>query len=311
MKRTNPYVYENRIVAFVDVLGFKSLVDDSCSDTLIRKKIKKALKIIDNLKFQKNKENCIDDVLVTTFSDSAVISYPSDSLDSLFYVLLDIIHLQIQLTAMGILIRGGISIGNVYHDGNIVFGPAMNDAYLLENSIAEYPRVIIENNNLYEYIEKNTNKNEYGYLHDIKDIIDLLRKCDDNFSKVEDITRINYDHPMINEGRKEYYFIDFLRQPQELTDDGDEYYSWLKDIRVFMIEFLNRYSPSNEERNSGMSDADAERIFKKYRWLLYYWNDVLLDNNANYPVPKIDIEGQKKFRMKYNKLGIKKKYPYY
>jgi hypothetical protein len=41
-------------------------------------------------------------------------------------------------------LRGGITIGNIVHDDECVFGPALNRAYELECSVANYPRVVLD-----------------------------------------------------------------------------------------------------------------------------------------------------------------------
>lgn len=43
----------------------------------------------------------------------------------------------------GILLRGGIVRGKAYHDGRVLFGPAVIAAYELEQT-AKYPRVLVE-----------------------------------------------------------------------------------------------------------------------------------------------------------------------
>ena len=100
--------------------------------------------------------------------------------------------------------------------------------------------------------------------------------------------------------------MDFLRQPQELTVYGDEYYNWLRDFRVAIIDGLNRYSPKNKDLE--MSKSDADKVFKKYRWIMNYWNSVVEDDKDFKPVP--DIEKKDKFRERYKALKIRKRYPY-
>jgi hypothetical protein len=43
----------------------------------------------------------------------------------------------------GIFVRGGISFGDVVHDKNLLFGPAMTEAYYLESKYAKFPRIIL------------------------------------------------------------------------------------------------------------------------------------------------------------------------
>lgn len=44
----------------------------------------------------------------------------------------------------GFFFRGGVTIGDLFHDGHIVFGPALNQAYDLESKKAVYPRAILD-----------------------------------------------------------------------------------------------------------------------------------------------------------------------
>ena len=47
------------------------------------------------------------------------------------------------MMSKGILLRGGITVGQLCHKDNIVYGPAMVEAYELESKSAIYPRVIV------------------------------------------------------------------------------------------------------------------------------------------------------------------------
>jgi len=44
---------------------------------------------------------------------------------------------------LGVFVRRGISIGPLYHDTNVVFGPALVEAYKLESRIAKFPRILV------------------------------------------------------------------------------------------------------------------------------------------------------------------------
>jgi hypothetical protein len=46
------------------------------------------------------------------------------------------------LREFGILCRGGVAIGQCFHDDNIIFGPALVEAYILE-LMAETPRIVV------------------------------------------------------------------------------------------------------------------------------------------------------------------------
>ena len=291
-------VYEKRIVAFLDILGFSAMIEDSRTDTLLRKKIKQATEIIREVADSEEGEQA-----VSTFSDSAVISYPLNKYSSLFFLLIDIIHLQLRLGALGIMVRGGIAIGDCFHNGSIIFGPAMNEAYRLESEMARWPRVVISEETLKKGLNATIEPNPYGIIYDLEEIksllkLDVYQKCIPEISNEMDSTT--------------YFFVDFLSQSQELNHNGDEYLEWLRAFRVAIVEGLNRYSPVNDvATKEGITKKAQDKVFKKYRWLLEYWNSVVEDDKALFPVPDIDRKNQIEFREMYKKLRIKKKYPYF
>ncbi|WP_338988091.1 hypothetical protein KST01_03635 [Fusobacterium animalis] len=50
-------------------------------------------------------------------------------------MILDIIYISIELLDKGVYIRGGMTYGKLYHENNICFGPAMVEAYSLEQKL--------------------------------------------------------------------------------------------------------------------------------------------------------------------------------
>jgi hypothetical protein len=95
---------------------------------------------------------------ITTFSDNIVVSYPdgppegyqgfrklspwwaatvcSDSVR----ILSGVAEAALRI---GLLIRGGLSFGQLYHQKGVVFGDALVDAHSLERDIAVFPRVVV------------------------------------------------------------------------------------------------------------------------------------------------------------------------
>jgi len=43
----------------------------------------------------------------------------------------------------GFFLRAGVTVGDIYHDENMVFGPALNRAYQLEDA-GKYPRIVLD-----------------------------------------------------------------------------------------------------------------------------------------------------------------------
>ena len=65
--------------------------------------------------------------------------------DSLFCLLACCTFFQATLLRRStpILVRGAIVLGDIYAQGDIIFGPGLTQAYLLEENSAKYPRILI------------------------------------------------------------------------------------------------------------------------------------------------------------------------
>jgi len=159
--------YEDRIVAFIDILGFKELVKKSESNSKIIETLNTTLQYLKtwerpnqwNLDFveiekstqRKGIEKFIlkDRTNVTTFSDSIVVSVKieEDNINEMLSSLItNLSYMGSELMKNEILIRGAITIGKLIHNDNgAVFGNALIEAYELESKCSKYPRIIISN----------------------------------------------------------------------------------------------------------------------------------------------------------------------
>ena len=136
--------YEDRIVAFIDVLGFSNMVAKSADDNARLRHLTAALDEFHNLMWEWEGDGRYSSFAFTQFSDSIVISSLADSSDS--YEMLQQVLRGIMMLAsrFGILVRGGITRGQLIHDDSLLIGPAMVEAYYLESKCAVYPRIIID-----------------------------------------------------------------------------------------------------------------------------------------------------------------------
>ena len=142
------YLYEKCYCAYLDILGFKSFVGTGRINVNAKKPsvIVKYLQVIknfnDNIR-QRTKQGWNSaEIKATSFSDSLIISYPvSTNPGNLFYLIMDIIYLSIDLAFLEVFVRGAITKGSLYHDDSMCFGPALVDAYELESKNAIYSPV--------------------------------------------------------------------------------------------------------------------------------------------------------------------------
>lgn len=177
--------YEKRLVAFIDILGFKEIVKQSEKDISKIELINSVLDYLKNLEVSekwdlrlveieedaqkrsienfdiRNKTN------VTAFSDNIVVSVRvEDNINEITSTLItNLAYIGAVLLEKEILFRGGLTVGNLIHNNNgTVFGEGLIDAYKLESCNAKFPRIILSDNLLNELnypIE--TKRNRYPY----------------------------------------------------------------------------------------------------------------------------------------------------
>jgi len=132
--------YGDRYMAFVDVLGFSSIIAKSTSDDEVVQRVHQALAGISRKATAARSPHL--DVQATSFSDNVVISLPASG-PGLFHLIGMINNFSQQLLSLGMLFRGAIVRGRALHTEEVVFGPALVDAYRLETSVSLHPRIML------------------------------------------------------------------------------------------------------------------------------------------------------------------------
>ena len=88
---------------------------------------------------------------VAVFSDCFVLSMRPDQV---LYLIRETGNLCRYLLLHGLPCRGAIASGSLHHRERIVVGPALVKAYRLEQSVAVYPRVIVDETTLEHWAEE-------------------------------------------------------------------------------------------------------------------------------------------------------------
>jgi hypothetical protein len=133
--------YEQRLVLFLDFLGFSKTVTETESHP---QKLNQLISAIDLVREVKRPIDHKTSQRVTQFSDSLVVSYRIDETSAAFELVSEIALTVIDLAGRGYLVRGGMTVGSLLHTPRYLVGPAMLRAYEMEHTLAKSPRVIVD-----------------------------------------------------------------------------------------------------------------------------------------------------------------------
>jgi hypothetical protein len=238
--------YEPCVVTFIDVLGFKALLENRAAGEVhaVLHVLRDGTRPADE-----PPPRSMDEVRLRSRAFAEAVSdavvrvrvYDTQQRDgALFWELLDLLHAQLDCIRRGVVVRAGVTIGDAYVGLNgegPAFGPAFARAYEIESKEAVFPRIVLDLP-AYETVrhderlrsEEHEADDEFGYLYD------LLSLDDDG-----------------------WLFLDYLRAGEAEFDGVIDYF-----------EFL---SINERVTRDGFAQAgDDDRIREKYRWMRRYHN---------------------------------------
>ncbi|RON26605.1 hypothetical protein [Pseudomonas lini] len=239
--------YEDRLVAFLDLLGFSKMVLDGRDDD-----VEFAVNLIPDMIRTHQGNTLRDDLQVTTISDSIILSVKANAdeiLKDLFNICVIVGRIQHELALNGYYMRGGISVGKMIHNSkkNLIVGPAYIQAYLLESESCIVPRVVIG-----------------------EEVLKFYGKDYDQMSAIlnSDPTHFYYQGNLINRYPSGHplwvsdpeIFVDYAS-----TFIGREKAGFRGTIRKFMEHI-------EQALHRGVA-------FEKYRWLAHYALDTINSSN--------------------------------
>jgi len=136
--------FEERAVAFIDVLGFSPLVNSAALNPTALEELQKLVNLLSSVVpyLDESVSKAVPIHLIpehTYISDSIILSAPlkddaMKSYNGLHIVVMRCIQLTHHFLKAGYLLRGGISTGKVWHNKSNIVGPAYQEAYELEKT---------------------------------------------------------------------------------------------------------------------------------------------------------------------------------
>lgn len=206
--------YEEKIVTFLDILGFKSHLRN---DENLRPLVEAFIQIKKELSDLNNLNNLSSKIL----SDSIIISSDSSSKQEVLDHLKYVSTLQIKMMSSDIFLRGATTIGGHYEDGDVLISPALSEAYEYESQHSVYPRVLITDNllNKLTTFAKGT-----GMLVSQNEFKDFFRTDFDGFTMLNFLNVFvkNFHGDQIEKGKVSGEFFDFFHSIDSYTRKGVE-----------------------------------------------------------------------------------------
>ena len=143
--------YEECYVAFIDLLGFKNIVKTlECKEIYSIFEEIKDESLIQPIRFCGGDSNYnlpLDKVQKYVMSDSVIFYINIREEYSLAALIKQVSYSAQKLLRQNlpILMRGGISKGALFIRERIIYGPALNEAYELQEDVSVYPRIVLAN----------------------------------------------------------------------------------------------------------------------------------------------------------------------
>lgn len=201
--------YVNFYVAYIDILGFRNITKDIKWNPA---KIYSVLKMVGKDVPKPINRVSIEDIhyenIRSYIMSDSIVYYIDSSTKNAFMTLTYFCSILLGTTLMNmdpVLCRGAIVKGDLFRDEDILFGPALTDAYELEKTISIYPRIIIDEKiteNLKEVLSNSGEPYEYsksiydGFIYKDYDGIDCIEfptayteYQDDQYNKLLDFLK--------------------------------------------------------------------------------------------------------------------------
>lgn len=269
--------YEECLVTFFDILGFRNLLNTR-RGAEIRRLLSTFRRVSEGdatPPTRSDEMRMISEVHAEIISDAIVrtrtieTQYPDGAL---VWEIIDLLHIQIECIDNGILVRGAMTIGPMHLGIDFsgpVFGPGLVQAYLMEEGEVIFPRIAIHEDLIDRHRQDSALWREgHSYEDEQRCLRNLLRQDESGL-----------------------HYIDYLRA--SLGEIDGDYAGW--------IGFLNSHKTLVE---NGLANSANATIRRKYSWLKNYHNAVVDENLANID-PGVVADDGEPWEDLFKKLRIK------
>ena len=251
--------YENCIVTFVDILGFREMIDGS-HPAEVHHALSRLVRATEPLELKDKREmQLIHDTGMTnpTFSQSvsdAILrvtiverekqaGHGSVRNDALFFELHELMGSQVDLVQQDTFVRGGVTIGDVCIDRSertSIFGPGMIRAYEIESQEAVFPRLVVDDRLLDQYTKGNLMLSQDG-------------PDEEATAEIRSLVRTGEDGVV---------FVDYVRGAHQCFGTFSDYLDFLHMHGDKVLRNIKTYS-------------ERPRVRRKYVWLARYHNETI------------------------------------
>lgn len=240
--KNNPQML-NSAVCFVDILGFSSMIEQSCKENNGNRILNRLCSRIKNsIEFIKPTTEVLGTIKI--FTDSVVIGKPifDDGESELGQIFLGFASYQLSLALEGFFVRGGVSIGDYYANEDISFGPALLEAHNIESCVAKTHRIVLSQDSKKMVKHHLTYYPSISYASQVNDIF-------------EDI-----------DGE---WFVNYLEAAFQDRDEAGYWHAQkiMEQHRDMVIRKISQYKRDQE-------------VLNKYEWVAQYHNHFC---NLNFP----------------------------
>ena len=242
--------YTRSLLAFIDVMGISNSFRANPDDFNAHKSV---YKIWDRVSKRLELKEYTDffnihfggyGIKHTIMSDSVVLSIDADETDALYklLVILRVFYCELLCLNPPHFLRGAITVGNLYHSGSVVFGPALVEAVSLEkNDIKNFRLVITEE--AYNETDKNSKQSNdfftayirYEDMHrDFDYLYSFIGRCDNDIMFGEEASKYLNILGVIQRRIREFIHSD--------DDDIKEKYLWMDKYFTNTLKKAIHYS---------------------------------------------------------------------